>query len=447
MEKPLYLTFVVMAGLLIAATPSRAKKPIMLSLEDAQAAATEGNQMLKAVRAGVQRARSLKLETWSGHLPSLRFSEGAVRSNDAVNAFGFRLKQERFTQADFAVNRLNDPAAITNFQTRLEVQQPIFNGGQAVYSRLQASEAVLSAEAELTRREDEVRFRTAEAYWSVSLAQEALGAVQQGLETALAHQSAAESRYREETAPLSDVLAARVRLAQLKGEQIAARNRVEDAADGLSLVMGLEMEAGISPSDRLQHRAANLDMQDLISRALNARPDLAAIRHRAKAAHKGIGVARAAFLPHFNAFLDMSLDSDRMFGRKGESWTAGAVLTWDLFSGLRSIGAVQAAKAEAVVAEAEQAFHESEVVREVRQGYRQVIASDAQVDVAEEGLKQAEERLRIAQLQYREGLETAADLLDAEAELTQARVRRLDALYALNVGLARLRFAVGEQIE
>ena len=44
-------------------------------------------------------------------------------------------------------------------------------------------------------------------------------------------------------------------------------------------------------------------------------------------------------------------------------------------------------------------------------------------------------------------METAADLLDAEAELTQARVRRLDALYALNVGLARLRFAVGEQIE
>ena len=447
MIKPFYSGFltVVIVALLVA--PAVARKPVVLSLLNAQAVAVDGNSMLKAARAEVDRARAMKLQTWAGHLPSVRLSEGAIRSNDAVNAFGFRLKQERFTQADFSVNVLNHPAALTNFQTKLEVRQPIFNGGQALYGRRQAAEGVHAATAELRRRESEVRFRTAEAYWSLLLAREGLLAVRQGLETARAHEAAAEARYREETAPLSDLLAARVRVAELRGEEITATNRVSDAIDGLGLVMGLEIGAEVLPADSLDRPEVRADLTDLISRAVRSRPDLAAVRHRVKAARQGVGAARAAYLPHLNAFLDVTLDSDEIFQRRGESWMAGAVVTWDLFSGLRSIGATRAARAEAAGAEAMAAFRESDVVREVRQTYRGVTAADARVDVAGEALIQAEERLRITQLQYREGLATAADLLAAEAELTQARVRRLEALYALNVGLAKLTFVVGEKVE
>ena len=136
-----------------------------------------------------------------------------------------------------------------------------------------------------------------------------------------------------------------------------------------------------------------------------------------------------------------------MFSRKGESWMAGAMASWDLFSGGRSIGGVRAARAGVAGADAQAAFLEAEVVRDVRRAYRGVVAAHAQVDVAGEALAQAEERLRITQLQYREGLATATDLLGAEAGFTHARVRRLKALNALNVGFARLGYAVGEDVE
>jgi outer membrane protein TolC len=76
-----------------------------------------------------------------------------------------------------------------------------------------------------------------------------------------------------------------------------------------------------------------------------------------------------------------------------------------------------------------------------------VLAANAQVDVAEGALRQADERLRITQLLYKEGLATATDLLGAEAGQTQSKVRRLQALHALNVGLARLDFTVGSPTE
>ena len=435
--------FAAAALLLPTAAQAEALKPVSLSLKRAQDYAVQGNEMLAAARTGIERAKALKLQTLAGRLPSLRVSESAMRSNDAVNAFGFRLKQERFTQADFAVSALNDPAAITNFQTKLELRQPIFNGGQAVYQRAQAEAGVQASQADLRRAEDGIRFHTAEAYWGVVLANEALAAVQAGRATAESNAAATEVRHREETAPLSDLLAAQVRVSELKQDEIDARNRVAQAADGLTLVMGMDVDAQIVISDALQRPALALDLNDLVSRVLSDRPDLEAVRHRVAAAQKGIGAARASYLPHLNAFAELNLDSDKAFSRKGESWTAGAMVTWDIFSGLQTIGAVRAARAAAAGTEAQARFREEEIVREVRQAHREVLAADAQVDVAEEALGQADERLRITQLLYREGLATATDLLGAEAGQTQSKVRRLRALHALNVGLARLEFAVG----
>ena len=447
MRKLVTVGLVLIGAVLWLNTASLARKPVVLTLANAQAMAVDNNQMLEAARAGVDGARAGKLQTWAGHLPSVRLSESAMRSNDAVNAFGFRLKQERFTQADFAVTSLNYPVAISNFQTKLEVRQPIFNGGQTLYQRAQATAGILAAEGDLARGKDEVRFRTAEAYWGLVLAREALKAVRAGLETAESNASAAEVRYREEAAPLSDLLAARVRVADLKSEEIAAENRVADAGDGLTLVMGTDVVAEVFTADTLAHRRLAPDLDALIARAMVSRPDLVAARRRSEAARKGVGAARAAYLPHLNAFVEVSLDSDEMFRRKGESWMAGAMVSWDLFSGGRSIGGVRAARAGAAGAEAQAAFVEAEVVRDVRRAYRGIVAADAQVDVAGEALSQAKERLRITQLQYREGLATATDLLGAEAGFTHARVRRLQALNALNVGLARLEFSVGEPIK
>ena len=81
--------------------------------------------------------------------------------------------------------------------------------------------------------------------------------------------------------------------------------------------------------------------------------------------------------------------------------------------------------------------------REVMQAWRAVKAAQAQVEIAAEAVAQAEEWLRMIGLQYQEELVTATDLLDAETALTQARIRRLQALHGLNVGLAQLEFAAG----
>ena len=124
-------------------------------------------------------------------------AEQIVRSNDAVSVFGLKLRQERFAATDLDVAALNEPEAVTGYQTALEVRQPIFNGGQAFAGRAQATAGERGAESRLVRAEQEVRLHTAEAYWGLVLAGEALKAVQQGLQTVRAHATAARASHRE----------------------------------------------------------------------------------------------------------------------------------------------------------------------------------------------------------------------------------------------------------
>ena len=319
----------------------RAASPDALTLEDARATAVKKNTMLQIARQHVKAAEAGRLQTGGGFLPSIRLSQGWTRSSDAVNAFGFRLKQEQFTAADFDVARLNEPGAITNFQTKLAVQQPVYNGGSSISRRRQATEGVRAAEASLEHAMNNVRYQTARAYWGQVLAYEALQAVRDGLETARSHARVAEALYREQTIPLSDLLAARVRVAELEEEAITAESRVATAGEALTLVMGLEADASPRPTDSLVVHSVQQDVATLVSEALQGRPDLKAADHQARAARRGSAAARGNLIPHLNAFFEAGLDSDELFQRSGESWTAGALLTWDLFSGGRTIGGVR----------------------------------------------------------------------------------------------------------
>ena len=48
-------------------------------------------------------------------MPHLSFSETATRGDDPVYVFGSKLRQQRFTQADFTLNKLNSPLPFGNF--------------------------------------------------------------------------------------------------------------------------------------------------------------------------------------------------------------------------------------------------------------------------------------------------------------------------------------------
>ena len=87
--------------------------------------------------ASYQEAKSAATIERTFLLPRLNFTEDISRGNDPVYAFGTRLRQRQFTQADFALNALNLPrrsaislraspgswAAFDSFKTQREIHR------------------------------------------------------------------------------------------------------------------------------------------------------------------------------------------------------------------------------------------------------------------------------------------------------------------------------------
>jgi hypothetical protein len=81
-----------------------------LTKAQAVAVALEKNPFRKMALADERAANAGIDMAQSSLFPRVTFSETATGGNDAVYAFGTRLRQARFTQADFAPDRLNYPA-------------------------------------------------------------------------------------------------------------------------------------------------------------------------------------------------------------------------------------------------------------------------------------------------------------------------------------------------
>lgn len=67
------------------------------------------------------------LQSRALHLPDITLSYTGMNTNNPLMAFGSKLNQEVVTMADFDPELLNNPDIIFNFESKLEVQQPIYN--------------------------------------------------------------------------------------------------------------------------------------------------------------------------------------------------------------------------------------------------------------------------------------------------------------------------------
>ena len=104
-------------------------------------------------------------------MPKIMFTESAVRGNDPVFVFGTKLRQQSFTAADFALNKLNTPTPIGNFSSRFSGQWSLFDGLQSWYGVSRAKYMQQASEQQLDRTDQELVYEAVQAYDGVLLAQ------------------------------------------------------------------------------------------------------------------------------------------------------------------------------------------------------------------------------------------------------------------------------------
>jgi len=432
------------AGIFVSLLAATAAAQAPLSLQQAVNMALEKNPQRKmavadqrAAAAGVQEARS-------GLLPRLGFTESATRGNDPVYVFGTRLRQQRFTTANFALNALNTPTPIGNFSSRFSGNWNLFDSFANVKGVARAKDLQQAAGHQLERADQETIFRVVQAYLGLLLAQKQRDVAEQSVKTAQSILDRSKARYESGVVVQSDLLSAQVRLAGRQEELIRARNNVAFAGAQLDTAMGVAPDTQFQLSQALSQGALpQAALDDLEKQALASRPDLKQIEAQQMAQERSVSIAKSAFGPRLNAFGGWETESATLSQVQGNNWVAGVELQLDLFQG-------GAKKAELTRARALQermaAAHQgaSDQVRlELRRAYYDFDSARQQVGVAQAAVGQAEESMRINQNRYDAGITTITDLLTIEEALRRAQTDYWEAVYRLRTSYANLELATG----
>jgi outer membrane protein TolC len=415
-----------------------------LTLPQAVSMALEKNPLHKAALADTRISTAAVREARSPLMPKITFTESALRGNDPVFVFGSRLRQQDFTLADFALNRLNTPTPISNFSSRFSGQWSLFDGLQSWFGVSRAKYMKQAAEQQLDRTDQELVYQAVQAYYGVLLAQKQVQVAQDALKTAQAIEASSRARVESGMAVDSDLLSAQVVTAKRKQELIQMQDNLALARAELALALGMSADSVYQPQETLTDRSfPATPVAELESQALEKRPDLKRIESERSAQAKNVSMAKGAFAPRLNVFGSWETDSPTPGWNGGNNWIAGAELQFDLFDGDNKRAHLAREKALQEKAAAMRDAFRDNIRLEVRKAYYDFDAARQQVEVARGAIAQADEGLRINQNRYEGGLATVSDLLRVEEAAHRAKADYWQAVYRVHTSYAGVELATG----
>lgn len=419
---------------------ARAQEP--LTLRQAIQQALKLSPDADAARAGAEEAKAGASLARTQFLPQVNFTEDMSRGNDPVYAFGTRLRQQRFTQADFALNALNKPDAIGNFSTRI-------SGGWLVFDSFRTQKTVHSAD--LMRKsavssskevDQKVIFGVVQAYQEILYAERQVDVAQHELETAEALLSSVDDHVKAGLAVESDRMSAQVNVAACKQTLIAAQGELELAWAQLSVAMGVpDLKASkLAPIEARDFSKGDLEQE--FQTAAKSRQDLAAMGQAQSAQASAESAARMSFGPRVSTYGNWEDDRQTLGGTGGNNWVAGIQIGVDLlpFSKRAELAREKAAKARV---DAQLNSYQQQVRLQVNQAHIQQETARRSLETARTAIDQATESLRILKNRYGAGLATITDLLHAEDAERQSQANYWRAVYGNTVAYAQLLFATG----
>ncbi|CAG1066642.1 hypothetical protein BAC1_02264 [uncultured bacterium] len=414
----------------LAAGPFTMKDAVELGLRE--------NHAIRAAKAALGAAREEVGMARGQLLPKLTFEERYMRTDNPTFVFSSKLGQERFTAADFAIDSLNSPEAINDFQTSLSIEQPIYvrKAWVGLYMARQEYSASID---ELSAGREKTAFEIVTAYLNASTAEGFMAAAEAGAADAREHLRIAEARHTGGLGLYSDVLRAKTGLLEAEQRLVTARKDLELSRRALGMLLGLDDEATTSSSAfDIQLRKISHYLSSAVDRS-----DLKSMKKRTENARSTVSLANSSYFPMVGVggtyFMN---DHERPFGSEGESWQVSAFLRWNIFDGARSHEAAKARLKSIEAAERLEGLRQS-VSFSVRQAYLEVEEAKKNRELAEAALKNAEEGERLVRLRYENSLSPLVDLLDAEASLSGARASLVMRKNAYSRSLAALSYAGG----
>lgn len=284
----------------------------------------------------------------------------------------------------------------------------------------------------------------ASGYFQALATDERIRLAERNLEIAERVLGIVQVRYDNGAASALDVARQRTAVLSQQAALVPLRTQARQTRTALAILLGRIPQDAPEVSGALASVAIPTVAPGLPSELLARRPDLAGAEARLVAADADVAAARAALLPRIQLSGSAGLASNALLSLADPSRSLGLVasLAQSIFDGGRLRNEVEAVRSQR--RELVDTYRKAVItaLKEVEDALGNTARGERQEDVQRAVIEQAQAALQLAELRYREGADELLSVLDAQRtlfqaqdQLVQVRLSRLDAALDLYLAL------------
>ncbi|HEV2175707.1 MAG TPA: TolC family protein [Terriglobia bacterium] len=414
-------------GLSFGQTPQNPAPP-SLTLKEAEALALKNHPRVQASQLNALAARQVVTEVKSAYYP---FSYGSLTGAGAESA------------SRVAAGGLNNPIIFNRYANGVTVNQLVTDFGRT--SNLVASSS-LHAEAQdqnaQATRQD-VLLQLDRAYFDALRAQAVLKVAEQTVkERRLVTDQVTELAKSKLKSGL-DVSFANVNLSDAKLALVSARNDLTAAFAELSAALGYQDNQTYSLVDEALPGAPPPDASDLVSQAMQNRPELASLRFDSQSSHRFAKAERDLWFPTISFSGTAGLIPFHQSTLTDRYAAAGVNVDIPIFNGRLYSARAAEARLRAEAADQSLRAEADRVARDVRLAWSDAQTGFQRLALTQQLLDNANLALDLAQERYKLGLGSIVELSQAQLNQTQAEIEQASAKYDYQTQIANLNYQVG----
>lgn len=307
-----------------------------------------------------------------------------------------------------------------NYQFSLSIRQAIFTFGRLKWTSLAAKLQQRMVEEDYRAEINRLVQLTAQRYIEALLSQDAVTIAQDNLEAQQANLRTSQLLFEQGVAARFDVLSNSAAVARAEQRLIEARTAETNSKARLLSLLDEPLDRSLRLEALELFAPQEINLPDAKQRALESRPDLRSARWAVEEAKARVEVAETSNNPTLE-LQNNTVNRNAAGFAQGTQNTTAIVLSVPLYDG--GVSHLQAEQAKEAVTQLSKGVEQSErdVVLQVEEVYNQLLDRWLAIGVAEENVRQADEALRVAVLRYQNGISTNTELLDSQANRSQAR--------------------------
>ncbi|KAA9331398.1 TolC family protein [Hymenobacter busanensis] len=335
-----------------------------------------------------------------------------------------------------------------NYDAHITLQYGLLDFGkkEASYNLAESRRLTAADQINVTRRD--LAYSAVQAYYNILFVRESIKVQDAQIASLRQHQREMEKRVEGGVSTRFDVTTTQVRITQAENTRIDLQNQLRNQQVQLARLLHKPEYTDTPVRGTFAYQPQPVDLNQALTQASENRPEIKLAKDAENTATMNLRVIERANMP--------TLGVGAQFGAKNgylpelnkirPNSVGVAQLSVPIYDGNKNRNQRVEAQATIRSLQARTQDTQEQIRADVRQAANNMDASAARYTNAEAQIVQASDALTRAQARYRYGVGSNLDVLDAETQLAQARLARLQAIYNYTLGQYQLKRATGEQI-